>query len=378
MRCPWGIVGWCLLLSAVLLVGCGSSNGPEKGSVNLPDWLTETDTRSHAMPDSLLAPPPAAADLGLKLNPGDQFPLRKVVEQELIQNTLSGVPQRNLSRLELLFAISVLERRDDRIKLSVKYNRVKYQHHVADEHVEFDSTQPPNPIPLAVQAYHDMVNDGFAFWIGPDNQIVEVEGLTEFLNRCLRNVPEALRQDVVLGMEAGSGESGIANFVDNTIGLLPYRKQTSPGETWERQQQVSRPVPMHVQNQYTLKSLTDQLAVIDIRGTISPSLTVGGGDAAQGVRVRVNGGSTLGSCTIYRDTGLPQESRVDRTVDMTVSMAGAIEFRQQKRITTTVQAYPVSTGAPAVLGWNQAQDNVPGGNDAQDRVIPAAGVQVGR
>jgi hypothetical protein len=58
------------------------------------------------------------------------------------------------------------------------------------------------------------------------------------------------------------------------------------------------------------------------------------------VRVTVKGGRSQGHCTIFRDTGLPKESRVERIVDMTVQMAGGIEFDQQKRTVTTVEAYP--------------------------------------
>ncbi|WP_437221784.1 DUF6263 family protein [Planctomicrobium sp. SH661] len=330
----------------LFLYACNSQKKSDKADVELPAWLTEEGARNRAAEETRAASESPSAELGLNLNPGDQFPLRKVVQQELIQGTPSGEPVKNYSRLELMMAISVQEKREKRTKLSVRYHRVKYQHEVADERVEFDSTVPSQSAPLGVIAYRDMVNDGFAFWVGEDNQIVEVEGLSEFVDRCLRNVPPQHRQEVMLGIEAGSGESGIANFVDNTIGLLPYGRRTTPGDSWERQQQISRPIPMHVSNMYTLKDLSDSLAVIDVRGTITPSTTLHSPDGGESVKVTVNGGSTLGSCTIYRDTGLPKESRVDRIVDMTVVMQNSLSFRQTKRITTTVESFPATTVRP--------------------------------
>ncbi|WP_437187590.1 DUF6263 family protein [Planctomicrobium sp. SH668] len=337
----------CLATSLVLWsTGCSSESAKKKEDVDLPAWLTETPAATpHS--DTQLASYNSAAKLGLNLKTGDQFPLRKVVQQELLQNTLNGEPMRNFSQLELMLAIRVTEKRENRTKLTVKYNRVRYKHDIADEHVEFDSNDPGQISHVGAIAYRDMVNDGFSFWIGEDNQISEVEGLSEFIERCLRNVPPDQRDDVILGVEAGSGESGIANFVDNTIGLLPYGHQTSLGDSWERQQQLTRPVPMYVTNIYTLKDLTPSTAVIDIRGTINSSAaigtSIGKANTDNGVSVTVNGGSTIGSCTIYRDTGLPKESRVDRTVNMTIQMANSFSFQQTKRVTTTIESFPSSS-----------------------------------
>lgn len=361
MWCRWRLFYSCFLPAMLLCLAaasCNSRRNADKSEVELPAWLTAdgADAASQSNNSSENAAP--SAQLGLNLQQGDQFPLRKVVQQELIQASVSGTPVRNYSQLELMMAITVQEKRDERTKLSVRYDRVKYQHEVADERVEFDSSQPGNINSVGVVAYRDMVRDGFSFWIGKDNQIVEVEGLADFINRCLRNVPPEHRQDVVLGIEAGSGEAGIANFVDNTIGLLPYGRRTSPGDSWERQQQISRPVPMHVSNMYTLKELTSNLAVIDVRGTITPSTTLNNIESGNGVKVTVNGGSTLGSCTIYRDTGLPRESRVDRVVDMTVVMENAMAFRQTKRVTTTIESFPATNVTPEIARTQVATESV--------------------
>lgn len=340
-----------LIVGVMLPVGCQRGNGG-KAEPELPDWLTDGGGSTDAETEALLSRI-EKAKLGLNLNAGDRFPLRKVVEQEMTQHPITGAPLVSRSRLELLFAITVADRQNDRTRLNVLYERVSYSHDVAGDRVEYDSSNPPREIPVSVRAYHDMVNDGFSFWIGPDNQIVEVLGFNQFLERCLKNVPEDQRQEVLLGIEAGSGESGIANFVDNSIGLLPYGKEQSPGDSWERTTHIGRPVPMHVNNTYTLKELTSDRAVVDIRGSIAPSTTMGAASSGNGIRVTVTGGEALGSCTIFRETGLPLESRVDRTVNMTVIMGGGHEFKQRKRVTTTIQAFPASgSDTPTVIGMN--------------------------
>lgn len=343
----------CRILALVfpLLItgGCTDSSGVPVGRTD-EDWAEAPPTpvalKEERNPDQ--------TRLGLKLKPGDRFPLRKVVEQTLTQDTPQGTAQKIVTRLELIFAISVLAREENRSQLQVRYDRVKYSQRIGDEHLVYDSTRPPPTVPMEVRAYHDMVGDGFRFWLGGENQIVGVDGFTEFLHRCLRNVPEDQRNRVVLGIEAGSGESGIGNFVDNSIGLLPSGGIYEPGDTWERPSHIGRPVPMHVQTLYTLKQVDHDLAVVDIRGQITPSTTLNHESEATGIRVTVIGGETQGTCTIFRETGLPQRSRVEQNIDMAVLMSGAVRFNQRKSIVTTIESFPVNTGAtPMVIHFGE-------------------------
>lgn len=339
-----------IALLGLILAGCDQTTEQSaEATRKLPDWMTEDEVAASGDASPFDEVP--SAKLALQLKQGDRFPLRKIVRQELMQSTLTGQPEISQSQLEIMFAINVEEVTGGRIKLAVKYDRVKYQHDVAGERVVFDSTMPQQNLPVGVWAYRDMVGEGFKFWLGEDNQIVEVEGFTDFLKKCTRNVPEELKNSVMLGIEAGSGEDGIANFVDNSIGLLPYGTSRKPGDTWDRPRFISRPVPMQIQNQYTLSELTNDEAVVTIRGIIAPAAV--GTASADSAQVEVLGGSTQGKCRIYRATGLPRESQVERVVDMVVRLPAA-EFRQQKKITTTIESFPVTSGGSIMqVGYQQ-------------------------
>jgi hypothetical protein len=248
----------------------------------------------------------------------------------------------------MMLMIQVGEQIDDRTRLQVRYDRVKYVRDLAGERLEYDSRQPPAEIPFALRMYHDMVKDGFSFWIDKENRIVESDDFRTFLTRCLRNIPEDKRQQVLFEAEANTGETGITDFIDNSIGLLPYGYH-KPGDTWEKTRNVTRPIPMVVKNIYTLKSLADDSAVISITGMISPSTTLTEPAAEQEVRVNVVGGRIEGSCTVFRDTGLPRESRVETVVEMLVH-TGQVQFAQQQKTVTTIESYPATPSSrPRVL-----------------------------
>ncbi|MBX3442426.1 MAG: hypothetical protein KF774_08460 [Planctomyces sp.] len=356
-------------ISSLLMTGLpGCSKGTQNAGQeqDLPDWLAdERGARDDRDFDPLAEDdldleypedkpvetprrrrPPAEdarAKLALQLQSGDRFPLRKVISTELTQASLSGQPDVSRRQVELMMLIQVGEQLDDRTRLQVRYDRVRYQRDVAGEHVEYDSRQPPASIPFAVRMYHDMVQDGFSFWINQDNRIDRSDDFRTFLSRCLRNIPEDRRQQVLFEAEASTGENGITDFIDSSIGLLPSGYLRA-GDSWERTRHVGRPVPMVVRNRYTLKELSDEVAIIAIDGVITPSTTLSEPDADSEIRISVTGGETSGTCTIFRDTGLPRESRVQAHVEMLVH-AGEVAFTQQQRTVTTIESYPAQTAS---------------------------------
>jgi hypothetical protein len=368
----------CLLGLAVVFSSGGCSNSKEtaESEPELPDWLADADddsprSRKDLSGDELEEDSDELADdepstshrersgkLELKLQPGDRFPLRKVIDVELSQASLNGPPEISRRTLDMMLMIQVGEQVDDRTRLQVRYDRIKYVRDVAGEHLEYDSRQPPTDVPFALRMYHDMVKDGFSFWIDRQNRIVESDDFRTFLTRCLRNIPEDKRQQVLFEAEANTGETGITDFIDNSIGLLPYGYHRA-GDSWEKTRNVTRPVPMVVENVYTLKSLADDSAVISIHGMVSPSTTSTAPADEQEVRVSVVGGQALGSCTVFRDTGLPRESRVETIVQMVVK-AGQVEFGQEQKTITTIESYPAATNSrPRVVSASLESDDEP-------------------
>ena len=65
-----------------------------------------------------------------------------------------------------------------------------------------------------------MVNNGFSFWLGSDNQITELVDFPQFLSRCLKDIPAYEREKAVQLLAASAGKDGVANFVDDSIGLF--------------------------------------------------------------------------------------------------------------------------------------------------------------
>ncbi|WP_339727528.1 DUF6263 family protein [uncultured Gimesia sp.] len=286
--------------------------------------------------------------LELNLAVNQRFPMIKTVEQSLSQASAAGIVN-SKSKLELVLALTVEELQDDgRKRFKVRYTGVKYSHNIAGEQVNFDSNRVSGPVPPEVQAYQRLVNNGFSFWIGADNKIVELVGFDEFIKRCLQNTPASQRETVLAKISESSGDDGVANFIDDSIGLLPYNIDENHkggairvGETWTKTRRVTQPIPMTLKTEYTLRELNDKIATINIAGDIAASkISSPINQNGKSVQLYIRGGKSFGTCLIDRKTGLPLESKIERFLETTVKLASGKQFEQQKQIITTIRAFP--------------------------------------
>jgi len=306
---------------------------------------SSTDDDPFAVDNSGFEKPlPKGERLELSLQEGDRFPLIKTVEQTLVQKSETH-PALAKTKLDLNLALTVHEVRADAVLLGVQYSRVVYEHDLAGRRLKFDSASHEGAIPWDAVPYAGMVNNGFAFWIGRDNQIRGLVGYQEFLERCVADVPMERRQTLLTELSQRFGDDGVANFVDDSIGLLPYdasvdeesASRVLPGDIWTRERRLMQPVPVYLKSTYTLTDLDSEKARIEITGRIASGEAV---NAAGDSRVRISDGRTLGHCTVDRSTGLPLDVQISRHLVIHVQTEDGHDVVQEKEILTTIQGFP--------------------------------------
>lgn len=338
MRCP--LIG---LFLTVALVGCGDSERrPPSGG---PPTLS-----IPARPVAPTEPALDAPELRLRLAAGMQFPVLKTVRQTVLQGGKTSDPITGFSELEMLMSVAVDEAAPaGQTQLRVRFERISYCQDAAGQRFEFDSRQPAADPPPEAAVYAAMAGDGFAFLVGADNRIAERIDFDPFLERCLARVPAEDRDRVTSRIAETSGDENIANFIDDSIGLLPRRPNhgatAASGDSWRRERLVVRPVRLFIAETCTLARLDPKVAEIDVNGSIAASETFDPADGS--AQVRVAGGHSLGHCRADRATGLPLESRIERLIKLRVREPDGREFDQVKRVETTIRTFPRQPLGPA-------------------------------
>lgn len=357
-----------LCLLSIALIGCGSGTTLDDAELADLDFGKELPTADEV----------PAAPLKLELRPGQRFPLIKTVSQRLLQGPPPG-KQVGSSEIELLLAIIVEQRDGDQTRLRVQYERARYSHEIAGQTVVFDSTQPQGPVPPEAAAYAGMVQNGFSFWMGPDQRVSSVVDFPAFIERCLSRLPEQQKQLALNQLTALSAEDGLANFVDESLGLLPAPEAQSgktpevyEGYTWSPASRAwNEGDAAATKTTCRVTSLSAKEAAIDLQGFVSPTTTRSGNQAA---RVTITGGQCRGSCRIDRRTGLPTQSRIEKSVEMKVQLVNQQEISQRKDVLSTLQVYfdqaeQVNHGSAG----NSSADILPAGYEDLGSGKPAAG-----
>jgi hypothetical protein len=153
------------------------------------------------------------------------------------------------------------------------------------------------------------------------------------------------RQTLLAELSSRFGDDGVANFVDDSIGLLPYDSSVDadaasmvmPGDVWTRERRLMQPVPVYLTSTYRLTDINAATAEIEITGRIASGEAVNSEGAG---RVRISGGRSLGQCIVDRVSGLPVDVRLNRVMTIQIQTAEGLEVTQEKEILTTIRAFP--------------------------------------
>lgn len=356
-------VGVCGLLLS--LSGCGWF-GSETADSDSDEAIPELGDRAKASnvreASNKTLP---TENLELRLKVGDRFPLIKTVEQRLRQFSPSGGrPIESSSKLTMTLAITV-EAIDQGVKtLGVRYQRVRYEHDIAGEKVSYDSALFPKAIPEAAQVYHGLLDNGFSFDLGADNRIVQVHDFEAFLKRCVRHAPANQQKELLTRLAATQEDEGIANFVDDSVGMLPYNIDdlnsggaVKVGTSWRKNREIVRPFPMTIDTAYRLANINERYATLELFGQIVPARIQHASHTVQQAttteKMTLRSGHCFGTCTIDRESGLPIQSHVTRQMDLTLELPTGAKFDQTKEIITTIRTFP-EQGAPATTAQSAA------------------------
>lgn len=351
-------------------------DGPESTD---PSMRTVHNT-SQSDPAGLKQSTPVGEKLELHLEQGDRFPLVKTVEQTLIQKS-DIAPAMARTKLELTLIITVNDVKADAILLGVRYNRVSYKHDVNGQLLSYDSASHQGEVPWDAIPYAGMVNNGFSFWLGRNNSIRELVGYKAFLEQCVANVPISRRETLMSEISNRFGDDGVANFVDDTIGLLPYDNtvdqaaatRVMPGDLWTRERRLMQPIPIHLTSTYRLASLNKESAEIEITGRVAAGEAGAPSDVG---RLRILGGQSVGRCVVDRATGLPLEMNLSRFIKMQLTTSDNQRVIQEKQIETKIRTFPEMRGSTVErhqpnYGIQRASGTTTQGEDAQP--IPTQG-----
>ena len=349
------ILRWRPLFVLLLICTCGGCSYFQSASSDDDIDLTETDEEGKLDSEETTITP--VAPVSPRRNPafsaqtsepsvkiGDRFPFSKSVEHRLTQVDKTGTRVSSiLTEINLVLVVDKVVA-DGRRMFSVQFQRVRHVQDILGKRVEYTSDDPTAPIPQEASLYAGLIGNGFSFWIGPNNKISEVIGYADFIRRCLRSVPESSKTEVQQQFDPSKGLDGIANFIDDSIGLLPLIDDpkhagvaVSKGAFWELEpKSCDVPVPVVTNLRCILKDVTSDSAEVLISGRMSGLQDPFVMHEVEGdLKVFVKGGNCTGYCSINPRSGLPTKSQIQRSLDLILELPDGQRIQQTKDTVTS-------------------------------------------
>ena len=355
--------------------------GDETLSDESDEELAENKSESDTQP-TFSARTPSSFEKHVVLKVGDRFPFLKTMEHQLTQID-EGVTQVSSSRTDIHFSLIVeIVATDGRKRLLVEFQNVQHEQSLLNQRITYSSDKPNVPVPTAALLYAGLVNNGFSFWIGSDNQVLEIVDYPDFLRRCLRNVPQADVGPLQQQLDQIDPAGAVGSFVDESLGLFAAyqgrnqdRREAKKGATWELEpQRFEAPVPMSIHTRCLLKEISPDDAHILLTGKIEasevPSLIRDDGCI---LKIFVRGGHTSGSCRIHPQTGIPAQSEIQRTLDLIVEMEDGHQIQQTKDARSSLASIPPRSANSSIETQIQQTGFQRNGTDLKNRPVLRSG-----
>jgi len=211
----------------------------------------------------------------LALSPPFERQVRLSMEQTVTQslpNNNHTVDQRTV--LGQTFKVSEVDP-EGAMTLWVRYDSV--YHKVTTENptstltMEFDSENPPDPLPPMAVGYAALVNKTFEVKVSSRGTVLQVTGVQEMLSSILDQLkvtdPEA-RQEALAQLKSRFGAQAIQETMQSLFPVYP-EEPVAIGDSWSNTMAMSQSIPIQVANTWTLRQLGEDLAVVDLSSKVT-------------------------------------------------------------------------------------------------------------
>lgn len=202
----------------------------------------------------------------LKFNPivGKKYLLKQDTEQN-IRQTLNNTEQNVQNKTTMILSFLVKNKFDQKIEIDVTIDRVIYSMKSEGMNMSFDTDKRPVPVDnMIAKIFYELIGKTLTITINSTGEILSVMGSDLIFETIINglNVPnQAAREQLkgslnnVIGEKAFKGNLGMITYI------FP-EKPVAVGGKWENETMLEQMVPTEIENEWTLQSINEEVAII--------------------------------------------------------------------------------------------------------------------
>ena len=279
-------------------------------------------------------------ELRLRLKKGDVYQVKQSVEQKITQEVQGQ--KMEIAQTFGFGYLYVVEQVDAESTATVKitYYSVAMKQDGLMGHTEYDSTHPPEAVPMQAKPFAGMLGQGFTMKITPEGEVKEVKGVGAMLQKMLENsgLPEGpMRDGLISGLKNQFSDEGMKEMMGQVTGFYP-KERVGVGDTWKRQMMITKGLPMIIDSTYKLKSRKDGVAKIEAVMVVKPNPKAKPMDMGIMKIGYKLGGKQQGTFEINEATGMLKRSHVKQKLSGTIVIEGMPNQPEGMTLPMTVES----------------------------------------
>ncbi len=301
-----------------------------------------TNTRPPATEAPTLEPPVDVTPTGdqvllqLNLQEGQVLGLRTTAKQ-VISETVMGMTIMMTQTIGMGYSYDVQEVDAARGTTWVKvtYDWVLYKIQSEFVTIEYDSDNPPDPMPAEAQVFEALVGANFRMNVDRFGRILETEGVDDMVQTMLDNMglPAGPTRDQAEQQLAEQyGDEAMKGQMENNLVRYPLHP-VAVGDSWSHTSTVPGQMPMSKEDTWTLRDRQGGICTIAVESAISPPednapVMSGGIEIIFELSGRQWGSVEVDEATGWVQNGLVHQniSGTIRSTDESVGMSGRISI----------------------------------------------------
>lgn len=221
----------------------------------------------------------ASIDLKFNFKPGDKFLYSTKIDQKIGYTENMSMNQSML--MEMVYAYSGEEGGNK--KLSITYDHIVMNTTSPMGNTTYDSKNPQKG-EGDMKMMDGLIGKSFSISVAPNGDIIKVDSLADLINSLSASVDKSASSEIANQFS----DTAVKLMMQNSFDIYPGRA-VKVGETWSKKSQMGfSGIKVNVENTYTLKSVSDNKAIIAVTSVMTlPKTNMGA--AASGMEMEMSG-----------------------------------------------------------------------------------------
>lgn len=259
-------------------------------------------------------------ELTIQWPEGSSYRYVQTMDQDITQ-TVRGQTQTKNQKQVFTYRYDVLRNNDTGVLLESTFERIQ-QEISNGQSLSFDSENPEKSNHPGAAPLKAMVDRSFKIELDPAGGIKEVTGINEMYDAVFAEMDSLNQQQRQRGkrmLKQFFGEESIKSSFGKAFKIFGGESRTV-GEQWTQTLSMEKPIPMKMNNTYTLKRIEEDRAIVSVNSTISPNeeanpISMGNNEMSYMMK-----GTQSGTTVIHTRNNMIEKSKLHQSLEGTIKL----------------------------------------------------------